>query len=406
MPMKTMIEFWDEDPMNNVYGVVVCRPDRVLYLAAPGQIPTRQSESLPRFFAGMGIRVEIARREISRGDLAGMLHVLEEILAEEADCCFDLTGGAELSMAALGQLSAERPVPMIQFDPNDGKLVLKRNCTWEPAAEARFACKDIVNLMGGLLLDSHGHFDGRDMSRELREDSMRVWSVYRKHYKEWSTQTFYLQKMTPVGRDPLLVEGLRIVNRDNYNMVACNETILRELADVGILSELAIQEKQVRFRYKNARLKGMLSIAGLWLEIYCYLAAKESGVFQDAQISALINWEGKTFKSEAETVYNEIDVLLVRGATPVFISCKSGSVNASSLYEISVLARELGGGNARKVLATTMPVRRNAPNVANRARQMGVELVEVQDMSLEELGRKLEELSRPERKRETGRQNV
>ena len=96
---------------------------------------------------------------------------------------------------------------------------------------------------------------------------------------------------------------------------------------------------------------------------------------------------------ESEEVHNEIDVLLVRGLTPVFISCKSGAVNASSLYEISVLARELGGVNARKVLATTMPLHSNAPNVVSRARQMGVELVEVQAMSLAELGKRLAEIS-------------
>ena len=125
------------------------------------------------------------------------------------------------------------------------------------------------------------------------------------------------------------------------------------------------------------------------------MAAQEAGVFADAQISALINWEGQKFKNEAESVHNEIDVLLVRGTTPTFISCKSGSVSASSLYEISVLARELGGVSAKKVLATTMPLRRQAPHVANRARQMGVELVEVYDLDLVELGQRLEEISRP-----------
>lgn len=393
--MKTMVEFWDEDPMNNVYGALACSPDRILYLAHPGQIRARRRKSIPRFLAGMGRRPELVFREVPEADLSGVSLVLEEILDREEDVCFDLTGGPEIAMAALGQLSIRRKIPMIRFNLRTGRSELFQNCadTWLPGQDFTFACRDIVNLMGGLLLDSHGHFDGRDMDEELKEDSLKIWSVYRNYYKQWSTQIFYLQKMSVSGEDPLSVRAPRIVHRDAYNMIACNERILRELAEAGILSELKIEDKQVSFRYKNRKLKEMLAIAGIWLEIYCFLAAKESGVFQDAQISALINWDGKAGAKGSEEVHNEIDVLLVRGLTPVFISCKSGAVNASSLYEISVLARELGGANAKKILATTMPVRSHAPNVVGRARQMGVELLEVQTMSLARLGKCLAEIS-------------
>lgn len=393
--MKTLVEFWDQDPMKNVYGTVACRPDKVLYLVAPGDVPTRHSKGLSRFFKGLGIEPKLAFQEVQRGDLTGLLQLLEQILEEESDCCFEMTGGSELAIAALGQLSAKRPVPMIRFDLDCGRIVLKENCDWAVEQKVSFECRDVIRLMGGELLDSHGHFDGRDMSEEMREDSMKVWGVYRKYYKQWSTQIFYFQKMQEDSEDPLRMKAPKVVHRDAYNTVSCNENILRGLANAGVLKELEITNKQVTFRYKNAKLKEMLAIAGLWLEIYCFLAAKEAGVFEDAQISALINWDGQKFKNEAESVHNEIDVLLVRKTTPTFISCKSGSVSASSLYEISVLARELGGSNARKVLATTMPLKKQAPHVANRAKQMGVELVEVYDLDLVELGQRLEEISRP-----------
>ncbi|MCI8514281.1 MAG: DUF1887 family protein [Lachnospiraceae bacterium] len=393
--MKTLVEFWDENPMNNVYGALACSPDRVLYLSSSGRIRNRHKRSLPRFFSGMGRHPELIFREVAGTNLDRVSLVLEEILDKEENICFDLTGGSEVAMAALGQLSIRREISMIRFNPETGKIELFQNCSgfWRPKQDLQFCCRDIVNLMGGILLDGHGHFDGRDMDEELKADSLKVWSVYRNYYRQWSTQVFYLQKMSAAGQDPLLVRAPGIVHRDAYNMVACNENILKDLERAGVLSQLDVRDKQVCFRYKNRKLKEMLAIAGIWLEIYCFLAAKESGVFQDAQISALINWDGKIHVKESEEVHNEIDVLLVRGLTPVFISCKSGAVNASSLYEISVLARELGGVNARKVLATTMPLHSNAPNVVSRARQMGVELVEVQAMSLAELGKRLAEIS-------------
>ncbi len=394
--MRTMVEFWDENPMKNVYGVVACRAERVLYLVKPGDLPTRHSKGLPQFFAGMGMEPKLEFREVHRGDLPGLMALLEQILEEEPDCCFDLTGGSELGLAALGQLSAKRSVPMVQFDLATGRAAVREHCGWEPEP-VKFRCLDVVSLMGGLLLDSHGHFDGRDMSDDMQRDAMKVWGVYRKYYKQWSTQIFYFQKMQEDKGNPLAVDAPKVVHRDAYNAVACNEGIVRALAKAGILENLVITNKRVSFRYKSEKMKEMLAIAGLWLEIYCFLGAREAGVFQDAQISALINWEGKPFRSEAESVHNEIDVLLVRGTTPVFISCKSGSVSASSLYEISVLARELGGSNAKKVLATTMPLKKQAPHVANRARQMGVELLEVYDLDLADLGARLEEISRPER---------
>ena len=73
---------------------------------------------------------------------------------------------------------------------------------------------------------------------------------------------------------------------------------------------------------------------------------------------------------------NEIDVLVLKGTIPTFISCKSGILNSKTalraLYELDVVASRFGGKYAKKVLVTTEEI---GPIYQDRAAEMGIELV-------------------------------
>ena len=72
---------------------------------------------------------------------------------------------------------------------------------------------------------------------------------------------------------------------------------------------------------------------------------------------------------------NEIDVLLVRGLVPVFVSCKNGDVDEEELYKFNTVAERFGGKYVRKLLvATNFATNDNkAPNaLLQRAQDMGI----------------------------------
>ena len=68
-------------------------------------------------------------------------------------------------------------------------------------------------------------------------------------------------------------------------------------------------------------------------------------------MSVTIDWDGITYG--VPNTKNEIDVMLMRDATPVFISCKNGNVSEEELYKLSEVADRFGGEFAKKVLVVT-----------------------------------------------------
>ena len=80
-----------------------------------------------------------------------------------------------------------------------------------------------------------------------------------------------------------------------------------------------------------------------------------------------IDWDGVVHdpvRRVAET-RNEIDVVLMHGTTPLFISCKNGNIGEEELYKLNTVARRFGGPYAKKMLIAT-DLDRKSPT-ANRA---------------------------------------
>lgn len=135
---------------------------------------------------------------------------------------------------------------------------------------------------------------------------------------------------------------------------------------------------RVHYRYKNEMYQRLLSDTGVWLELYTYYTAKSSGLFDDVQTSVIIDWDGR--EKENYNTINEIDDILVKGIVPLFVSCKMGVPSVLAVTEIEMLARRFGGALAKPVLVTASRVSELAPFTAARARDMGVTILEIQQM--------------------------
>lgn len=56
---------------------------------------------------------------------------------------------------------------------------------------------------------------------------------------------------------------------------------------------------------------------------------------------------------EEKDTENEIDVVLMKGLTLIFISCKNGQVDDDELYKLESVTNRFGGLYAKKVLIAT-----------------------------------------------------
>ena len=90
--------------------------------------------------------------------------------------------------------------------------------------------------------------------------------------------------------------------------------------------------------------------------------------------SVVVDWDNA--RGDDQATRNEIDILLVQGITPVFISCKMGAPTPLALSEIRLLSEKFGGESTRTVLLTAADVRERERALVQRARDLGVLLID------------------------------
>ena len=95
--MQTLIELYDERPLENVLGVEVFRPARVVYLC-PEKLTKHKElrERMQAYFAHRGIEVELEFVRARVFDAMATLQTLRGIVAGCPDCALDITGGTQI----------------------------------------------------------------------------------------------------------------------------------------------------------------------------------------------------------------------------------------------------------------------------------------------------------------------
>ena len=91
-------------------------------------------------------------------------------------------------------------------------------------------------------------------------------------------------------------------------------------------------------------------------------------------------------------VSNEVDVMMMKGAVPVFVSCKNGNMDPNELYKLETVAQRFGGKYARKVLIAPMvdELGEKGAYIRARAADMDIRVVYNFDhMTYEEMNREM-----------------
>lgn len=185
---------------------------------------------------------------------------------------------------------------------------------------------------------------------------------------------------------------------------------IQDLRQAGMILDVTFSQDQQRvsFTFKNENIQHMFKTHGKIFELILYHGVKNSGLFDEVQTSVQIAWEAEVksiepllkerlhagngigfayyyrglkilrddiFEGNTQTTPdNEIDVVMMDGMTPVFISCKTGKKGGSEwLNEISSVA---GHFRARAVLAVMKDLDESGSQAfLARARKMGISLI-------------------------------
>ncbi len=386
--MKTIIELYDEEPIFNILAAVAFHPETLVFIG--GKLMHRERKNrIVRCLEERGLSIRLHFFTADANQIPSMVSVMEKVTGQFPECVVDVTGGSSTMLYAAGVFCSSRDIPVMVYEKTRGRFLNLQHC---PEAEntpypLHFSAEDFLIMAGGSF-PRCGHVGAKNITPEMEEYIRSVWKVYVEHYDNWTKHVQYLQAVSggEESRELAIRAPLDIRMADGKQRY-CNREIFIALQRCGVIQDLVFRGKRVSFRYTSRLLRSCLCDIGIWLELYLYVAAKDSGYFDDVQVSVVIDWDGED-EQRSGTV-NELDILLTKGPTPVFISCKTGVPNTQALNELDVLRERYGGYWAKGVLATMSRLSHVNPAVYRRAADMGIYVLQQEDVTGGDLAEKL-----------------
>lgn len=382
--MKTLIELYDDRPLENILGTEVFRPERTVYICPRSVAESEKAKKKLRdYFRHRGVKCQLSFLEANMFSADSVLRQLKYAASCWEDCALDITGGTDAALFAGGLLCAEKDIPVFTYSRKKNCFFSIRNADFanNKPCTVRFNVEDCFIMAGGAM--RRGRVDNSVLSRytDIIDPFFRL---YLDHRRGWSTVVNYLQRASYIPRDgkmKLEVCCDYVLKGERGQRISADEETLGDMEKIGLISDLSIDKQSgVSFRFRDEQIRAWLRDVGSVLELYVYKACMDTGLFQDVRTSAVVDWEGD---GKQTNVTNEIDVMACRGVTPVFISCKTCDVKTEALNELAILRDRFGGGIAQAAIVTAES---GSAIMRKRAAELDINVIDLKDLRAGTLG--------------------
>jgi len=363
----TLIEFYDKNPIENILASLALRPRRVVFIGTDRKKLSASLSVIQKILRTRPMKTSLSLRIIDTYDLSGIIAVLKDIVEYgssvfgEDEYVFDFTGGEEAALVAVGmvfrmtehqahifQISAENRQGMLYRIPLNGTGDIRLI----PIDGTSSANRIELSVAEGILLH-HGRIReemvsgntaaGSPFTAEIYKDINRLWKLCISDCGFWNQQTNRLG-------------GAARATEEDKNLYAFHAGSVDEgfIASLENLEMLRFQHMGGRTycTFRNPYIRDCLTKAGTLLEYKTYMTAFQYPTdstkipFTDAGAGVVIEWNGSDTR-------NEIDVMLMQGVLPYFISCKNGDIKTDELYKLHTVAGRFGTKYARRILVST-----------------------------------------------------
>lgn len=367
----TAVEFYDRTAIENIISSITTVPDKIIFIG-DGKVMKKFESVYLSFIEQRKLNIEVAYRNIKKNNLSDIVQVLSDIVETEEQCVFDLTGGDDLALVAMGivfQKYPEKNIQMQRFNIKNGVVTdCDNDGTVLYTGAPTISIKENIHLHGGAVRygDDDRTFEW-DLSEDFVCDIEKMWSICRRDPGFWNRRLNVLEAMDACNTQEasLNVEVSILSVREHMKNIGSAYTsingLLLELQKKNLIYAYKNDEQNISFSYKNEQVKKCLIKAGTVLELKVLIAANslknkdETVFYTDSMNGVYIDWDGEFHQTsdEEKDTENEIDVILMKGLTPIFISCKNGNVGDDELYKLETVTNRFGGPYAKKVLIAT-----------------------------------------------------
>lgn len=373
----TLIECFTDSHIDNIAACLQLHPEKLIMLGSQEkmQLPVKRYQEL---LHRRGLHTEITMCDIRGKRLQDICDILKSHIQSGQVCVIDLTGGDELVIMAVGAVLAGLDSPLREnvhiqkFNHENGTALdcIHNNCRLPGKAPA-LTVEELIHLHGGRL-----HPGAFQIPEDCPISALDgLWRIVCEDPKKWNRTISLLNEFESRSASKtqirLSLDSLRGSIPNFSEKQASVLPLLEKFRKLGIITDHSTWDT-LKYTYTSPLLRYCTKKAGNALEVKTLLEGRsvsENGtaLFHDCQMSVSIDWDG-IIHAPTERIpdtCNEIDVVLIHGTTPLFISCKNGSIGEEELYKLHTVASRFGGPYARKMLIAT-DLEQKSP-AANRA---------------------------------------
>ena len=363
-----LVELFDHHTIEkNVYPAFVSDYDEILFLARK-KISEEEKLSLKHFLTKQVPRIkQVHFRQLSLENLA---ENLDTILTNDKQITFDVFGSDSLLALSLYQYALERKIQLLamdvdhglQYDWKLGKLEKKN------LVVPTLTIQQLIALRGGKLLKSKQPFHTPKQIAAIK----KLANFALTNPEEWLkvTQFFASARTSNLHSET----GKELEN--NGKRHSYPKSIISLLTDADLLHIEEETSKQVSYTFSTPEAQLLCRSKGHILELYLYLLALESEYFDECMIGAEIDWNG--IFPEVDNVQNEIDVVLRKGQSIIFISCKMTDLSVEAINELEVYANHFAGETCLKLIVCSGKIN---PVYNHRCQEYGVLVIKQDQIS-------------------------
>lgn len=357
----TLIEYFSNAHIDNIAACLRIKPDRMVLVGNAADMASAVSR-YQTLLMQRNIGTEITVCDVQRMDLDDIADVMKTIVLETKDCVIDLTGGDACVMMAVGAVWTGLPMDIrnrIRVFKYDHEAGVVRDCVNDNkkihTEDVNLTVEELIALHGGSIHPAAqppviGGFRVLD----------RLWQIVSEAPKDWNRDITLLSEFESRSASKTHIVLPFEQLRNSVANFEAKESIVRALLEkmhsAGMIDNRS-NRYALEYTYTSPMFRYCTLKAGNALEVKTLLEGqavreKDAQYFHDCKMSVSIDWDGIVHDpaQRVSETRNEIDVVFMHDTTPLFISCKNGSIGDEELYKLNTVAEHFGGPYARKML--------------------------------------------------------
>ena len=203
----TYVEFFEKDAMDNIAACLSSPPERVIFVGDSRKLMEKHAQRYRAVMAGRGFGVEFICKSVNKNKMSEAVKALSQIVEQYDDCVFDITGGADVYLVALGMVFEKYGHDRVKINRFNIANNTVQDCDMDGQVTFETPARDItveecVRLYGGTVVYSaikdYATYIWQ-WSDEFRRDIDAMWEISCENVYYWNTQVGVLVEAEAVG---------------------------------------------------------------------------------------------------------------------------------------------------------------------------------------------------------------